>query len=395
VPTRSHTRCLAGTIVALTLVACGDASVGGPGRATLLRAASSTRQTGLVAELVPSAPAVIVTDPDGAPLPGITVDFEVTAGGGSVTPASGVSGANGRVQTTWRLGTAGAQQVRASSPGVPGASVVFSADAVEAGAGYHIDLRLLSDATDSQWAAFQSAAARIEEVVVGELPAVDVTGRSCRGTAVTGTVQGVLILVDLEPIDGRGGILGEAGPCLMRSNGLPLVGTMRFDTEDLASLEAGGRLVSTIRHEMLHVVGFGIWNAPLLQGEGGANPVFTGTAALDAAIHFNGAPASWTSVPVENCGPESPPGCGGGTRDAHWREPIFTNELMTGWLSGSSQPLSRTTIAALADMGYVVNLDAADPFDLGLAGLRSADPFAPEPIPLGDDVLHLPIEIVP
>ena len=65
-----------------------------------------------------------------------------------------------------------------------------------------------------------------------------------------------------------------------------------------------------------------------------------------------------TSVPVDNTG-------GAGTRDAHWRESIFTSELMTGYVGpGAHLPLSRLTVASLADLGYQVNMEAADPFQI-------------------------------
>ena len=37
---------------------------------------------------------------------------------------------------------------------------------------------------------------------------------------------------------------------------------------------------------------------------------------------------------------------------------------MTGFISGVSQPLSRMTIASLADLGYKVHLASADSFKL-------------------------------
>ena len=64
---------------------------------------------------------------------------------------------------------------------------------------------------------------------------------------------------------------------------------------------------------------------------------------------------AFTSVPVENSG-------GSGTRDAHWRETTFQSELMTGYISGSTRPLSRVTVASLGDLGYSVNMLAADNF---------------------------------
>lgn len=400
--TRPHT-CFLGALGALGLglfaaaAGCGSAArVGGDGPPHALRMVSVARQTGLVDALVDSAPTVKVTDAGGHPIAGVTVDFSVTAGGGQASPPSGVSGADGLVSTTWRLGLAGAQELHATSPAVAGATAVFTAQAYSSG-GYHIDLQLLSSATDTQWAAFTDAAARISQVVVGELTPVSLSGRSCMGTALSGSVDDLLILVDLRYIDGRKGILGQAGPCVFRSGGLPAVGIMEFDTADLADLESTGRLRSTILHEMLHVVGFGTlggWTA-MLSGEGTASSTFLGPQAVSAAIAHNGAPSSWASVPVENCGAASPSPCGAGTRDSHWLEPLFKNELMTGWLSGASQPLSRTTVAALADLGYAVDPSAADPFDLATAALLAADPAAEEPagVFLGDDVLHLPIQI--
>jgi hypothetical protein len=62
-------------------------------------------------------------------------------------------------------------------------------------------------------------------------------------------------------------------------------------------------------------------------------------------------------VPVANTG-------GPGTREGHWRESVFGNELMTGFLDGGINPLSRVTVGALEDMGYQVNYDAADDFRL-------------------------------
>ena len=62
------------------------------------------------------------------------------------------------------------------------------------------------------------------------------------------------------PIDGAGGVLGSAGPCLIRDTGPTAVGRMRFDTADLASLEGGGQLDEVVLHEMGHVIGIGsLW----------------------------------------------------------------------------------------------------------------------------------------
>lgn len=391
-------------LLALSLLAgagCGEGSAGGHARPQFLVMASAARQTGRAGAAVASPPTVRVVDAAGNRLPGVVVRFELLSGEGSLGAEQVVSSAAGSASTPWVLGIGADQQVRATCPDLPGAEVRFTAAAM-GGAGYQIDVRLLTEATDAEWEAFTGAAARIAEVVVGDLPPVLLgDGFRCDGTAVTGEVDDLLILARVQIIDGVGGILGQAGPCAARSGSpLPAVGVMEFDSADLAALEETGRLQAVILHEMLHVVGFGtVWSdvtPPLLAGAGTADSAFAGAQALAAATGWNGAPAGWTSVPVENCGAASPSPCGSGTRDAHWREPVFGTELMTGWLGSSGEsPLSRTTAASLADLGYQVDLDAADPFDLSavagsLAGLRDGGQLF-----LGDDLRRLPLVEVP
>ncbi|MCI0458891.1 MAG: hypothetical protein L0Z62_18180, partial [Gemmataceae bacterium] len=131
---------------------------------------------------------------------------------------------------------------------------------------------------------------------------------------------------------------------------------MEFDTADLATLEASGQLYDVVLHEMGHLFGIGtIWQAlGLLTGAGTTNPRFLGARATAEYNALFGTSA--TSVPVE--GRPSPVG----SRDGHWRESVFGNELLTPYISGSSNPLSRVTVAALADLGYTVNLSAADTY---------------------------------
>ena len=72
---------------------------------------------------------------------------------------------------------------------------------------------------------------------------------------------------------------------------------------------------------------------------------------------LKGATVKPTPVPVENTG-------GPGTADSHWRETVFRNEMMTGFVGPSGNPLSRMTVASLQDLGYVVDLNAAEPYSL-------------------------------
>ena len=175
------------------------------------------------------------------------------------------------------------------------------------------------------------------------------------------TLLGMLALYLAEGvvIDGPGQILGQAGPRLVRTDGgLPITGIMSFDSADLDQLEANGSLQNVIVHEMAHCVGIGtLWSTmALLEGEGTANPVFIGVNAMREWGILSGAGRPMP-VPVSNTG-------GPGTREGHWRESVFGNELMTGFLDGGINPLSRVTVGALEDMGYEVNYDAADDFRL-------------------------------
>jgi hypothetical protein len=56
----------------------------------------------------------------------------------------------------------------------------------------------------------------------------------------------------------------------------------------------------------------------------------------------------------------------------HWDESVFGTEVMTPLLDPDSCPLSRITVAALMDLGYTVNLAAADPFVPSSAALAAA-----------------------
>jgi hypothetical protein len=185
-------------------------------------------------------------------------------------------------------------------------------------------------------------------VIVGDLPNATYRGQS---------VDDLLINASSRNIDGVNGILGQAGPDAFRSSSrLPYHGVMQFDSADLASMERSGLLYGVVLHEIGHILGIGtIWeDRGLLSGAGGSNPIFTGsraTAAYNDIFNTNA-----RGVPVESGG-------GSGTADSHWRESTLRTELMTGWAGpGNNLPLSHITAASLADIGYSVNMAAADSF---------------------------------
>jgi leishmanolysin len=222
-------------------------------------------------------------------------------------------------------------------------------------AGYTIEVRFLGGLTAAQKAAFQHAANRWTHVIVGDLPDVIVGGE---------TINNLRITAQGSDIDGPGQILGQAGPNRLRPANagaaafLPATGDMQFDTADLAAMEANGTLDDVITHEMGHVIGIGsIWtNKKLLKGLNTNNPTFVGPNAMLEFGKLRGS-AQPLPVPVENTG-------GQGTRGSHWRDAVFANELMTGFVGVAGNPLSKMTVASLQDLGYVVNLDAAEPYSL-------------------------------
>lgn len=221
---------------------------------------------------------------------------------------------------------------------------------------FTIEVRFLGGLTPQQMDAFRSAADRWSSVIVGDLPDVVVEGEF---------VDDVLILAQGANIDGPGQVLGQAGPTHLRppiagnTAFIPAKGIMHFDTADLQQMEQGGTLNDVITHEMGHVIGIGtIWREKgLLQGANTDNPTFQGQSAMEEYGTLRGDDGGPTPVPVENIGSL-------GTRNSHWRESVFQNELMSGYIAGPQNPISRVTVGSLQDLGYVVDVNAAEPYNL-------------------------------
>ncbi len=256
---------------------------------------------------------------------------------------------------------------------------------------YELVIRYLGTAPSASiQQAFSRARARIEATITAAVPPValptDFTNVEQCDANLTGypdvtreTILGLVIYVAVIPIDGAGQVLGNAGPCLVRTanQSQPALGVMRLDEADLANLSAS-RLDALVLHEMLHVVGLGtIWaDNALLTGDGTADARFVGPLARAACVsEALGTTTCATDVPVHSTDGE-------GSAYAHWRESVFTNELMTPFLGAGSSPLSAMSIQSLADMGYEVSPVGADPFILA-AGLRLPEPEdAPAPVVL-------------
>jgi hypothetical protein len=361
--------------------------------------AAGNGQSGLAGYALNVAPAVLVRDIANAPLAGVSVTFAVASGGGSVTGATTTTDANGVATVgSWTVQLGGnTLTATVAMAGITGNPVLFTATGVAAA--YNIDVRFLTAMTPSREAAFTNAAAKWETLIYGDVPdiAVNIGPHQCgsNAPALHETIDDVVIFATVDSIDGPGQILGQAGPCFIRSPGnLPLLGVMMFDSADVAQLEADGEFSLVILHEMGHVLGYGtIWsNLGVLSGAGTADVHFTGAQAI-AAFDRNGGQSYSTGskVPVENCVGFQPGDCGAGTQDSHWRESVFATELMTGFLnSGVPNPLSVISTASMGDLGYTVNYAGSDQYTVvnPLAAVRAPGGRI---IELRDDILRLPV----
>lgn len=231
-------------------------------------------------------------------------------------------------------------------------------------AGYSIVIRPTTSMTPAVSAAFNNAAARWAQIIRGDEPDVVLSDFAVSGCVagqpnITETIDDLVIYATVAPIDGVGGILGQAGPCFSRAgSGHALIGRMTFDDADMANMETNGTLTAVILHEMGHVIGIGTnWGTLLLNPApqpGVGDPTFAGVNA-QWAFGFLGTGYAGEIVPVENC-------CSDGTRNAHWRESVLQRELMTGFVTGGGglNPLSPLTAASLIDLGYVVDVNQSD-----------------------------------
>ena len=358
------------TVTAVSLTPLVISVTGVPGPAASIAISNGSGQAAFAGTTVANALTAQVRDQFSNAVPGATVTFTVTGGGGNIAPATVTSDANGNATgALWHLGKADIPQTATATSG----TFTTTATATIATA-FNVEVRFFGPAMPPEAAAaFNGAAARIRGAITGDIPDVDLpilTGNRgvdispCgpSGVIVNEIVDDVIIYATVVSIDGPGKILASAGPCIIRNavgGGFAIVGVMRFDADDIAGLIATARLDDVVLHEMMHVVGFGTnWSLKsLLVGAGTADPRFTGPLAVTTCNGLGGSLFCATGAPVENTG-------GPGTADAHWRESIFDAELMTGFVEapGVQMPFSNITLQSFADEGYVVNPAATDPF---------------------------------
>lgn len=329
-------------------------------------------------------PGVRVVDAYGNPVGNVPVTFTPGANSGTVTGGTVLSDpANGTAFVgSWRPGTASTQTLVATSTAIPTKSATFTTTVTLSA--FNVDVRFVGDASLPVRTAFANAVAKWRQVIVGSIGTItnvnipagpDANACSDWSPAVTGTVQNAIIFARIDSIDGPGSpgvgnILGQASPCYVNANAIPFLGFMEFDKYDVDLLVAQGQFEKVVLHEIGHVLGIGtVWNfqRSLLNTSISNDPYYVGSAARAQFAAINTVTYSGNPVPVENTG-------GTGTVNSHWRTSVMQRELMQGFAVNQVQPLSRITVGSLQDLGYTVNLAAADAFSL-TAALRSGFGF--------------------
>jgi hypothetical protein len=243
-----------------------------------------------------------------------------------------------------------------------------------------LDLESLSGSYESWMESFAKAKQKWESIIVGDLPSFSSSDLDndpqLRCTGYPSTIDDVYLCGRETSIDGPGGVLGSASPLYTRGSGVvnprtgeeyrvTFTGRMEFDSDDIADLQSSGEFDEVVFHEMGHIIGAGsLWvdNGLYIDGSG---EYASGTHADDEwkAIGCSG------PLPVEQDGGE-------GTADGHWDEECLQHEVMSGFLSGSAQPVSRITVGSFEDMGYLVDYSQANPFTT--ADLEVCGSYCPE-----------------
>ena len=216
-------------------------------------------------------------------------------------------------------------------------------------------------------ASFIAAADYLSTVITGDLADVDYNGR---------LIDDIVIEASLTNIDGEGGVLGRAGPTVVRTaDYLPVMGVMEFDVADAQAYDADGLFDDIVLHEMLHTLGMGtLWDykglveTTVVDDNGTKRPtddivesLYTGTKAKES---YGGD----GMIFVETDG-------GSGTAGGHWDEETYQLELMTGYIGyfdpdtgwSDANYLSAWSLASLADLGYEVDGSATGLDTIGLA----------------------------
>ena len=171
-------------ILAVALSACGGSGGGGGPQPSSVTLSAGDNQVATAGTALPESLSVIVKDNAAAALPGVSVTWSVTAGGGSVSPTTSTSGAGGVAKTRRTLGpNAGTQTARASVASLT--PVNFTAVSQIQGA-----VNIANATTGALTDTVLATKAESLDVLVTDQNAIAVPGIAVAWASTSGTVSG-------------------------------------------------------------------------------------------------------------------------------------------------------------------------------------------------------------
>jgi hypothetical protein len=269
------------------LAACGGNDVVLPNDrlAAKIVATRGDNQTGTVGGALADSAVVRVTDAKDQPVSGQTVTFSVISGGGSVSPRTATTDANGLAGTRWTLGSvAGAQQVKAQATGNGAPANVSVLINASAGASAATAIALVSG--DNQTGTAGSPL--VDSLVV---KATDVDGNPVAGAAVQWTVTGggtVSAAATPTGADGHAAVKRTLGPSAGAQTAVATAAGLTgspITFHSTATVGSAGQLVITRQPSSTASSGVAFATQPQVQLEdANGNPVAQAGIAVQAEI---------------------------------------------------------------------------------------------------------------
>ena len=233
-----------------------------------------------------------------------------------------------------------------------GVEVSFSPFLTEIESPFNIDLVFLGDFIEEEREIWHHAAKRWEAAIQTEHP--DYTfSEAWSGTCGDQSIN----IIEGEQIDdlriyikkSNDGYRLSGTPMVLHTSSLPLIGCIQVSP----LLSYRFQLIASVGlHEIGHVLGIGtVWHDSGMLSDLNGDTHFAGPQAIAAFDQVGGTDYQDPKVPTERDG-------------LHWRSSVLSGELMTLIRRVEDDALSAITLQALSDLGYSVDLSAADSYVL-------------------------------